>query len=159
MTSAPASDSTLATLRRILLGTLVVGLLGMGAELLFIGHVEGVLQWIPLSLLTAGVVLLAWFGVAPGYLAGRLLQTTMVLFVLSGGLGVWLHGRGNMEFELEMYPDRSGMELVRKTLSGATPVLAPGSMALLGLVGLALTYHHPAIDRTWPVQEQKETSS
>jgi hypothetical protein len=27
--------------------------------------------------------------------------------------------------------------LVQKTMTGATPVLAPGTMALLGLVGLA----------------------
>ena len=29
-----------------------------------------------------------------------------------------------------------GIELVQKVLTGATPVLAPGSMALLGLIGL-----------------------
>jgi hypothetical protein len=39
-----------------------------------------------------------------------------------------------------MYPAMAGVELVRKTLSGATRVLAPGSMALLGLVGLAAVH-------------------
>lgn len=34
----------------------------------------------------------------------------------------------------------SGLELVRETLTGATPVLAPGSMILLGLVGLAAVH-------------------
>jgi len=32
-----------------------------------------------------------------------------------------------------------------KALAGATPVLAPGSMSLLGVVGLALTYRHPLL--------------
>jgi hypothetical protein len=39
-----------------------------------------------------------------------------------------------------MYPAMAGVELVRKPLTGATPVLAPGSMALLGLVGLAAVH-------------------
>jgi hypothetical protein len=64
----------------------------------------------------------------------------MALFVANGLLGVGLHYRGNHEFELEMYPTMVGMELVRETLTGATPVLAPGSMALLGLVGLAAVH-------------------
>ena len=69
----------------------------------------------------------------------------MACFVASGVLGVGLHYRGNVEFERELYPALAGMELVRKTLTGATPVLAPGSMALLGLVGLCLTFRHPAL--------------
>ena len=39
-----------------------------------------------------------------------------------------------------MYPSMAGMKLVRDTLTGATPVLAPGSMALLRLVGLAAVH-------------------
>jgi hypothetical protein len=71
----------------------------------------------------------------------------MGLFVLSGGIGVVLHYQGNVAFELEMYPTLSGMELVSRTLTGATPVLAPGSMTLLGLVGLAATYRHPLVQQ------------
>jgi hypothetical protein len=69
----------------------------------------------------------------------------MVLFVASGVVGVVLHYQGNQAFELEMSPSRAGLSLITKTLTGATPVLAPGSMALLGLVGLAFTYRHPAL--------------
>ena len=46
-----------------------------------------------------------------------------------------------------MYPAMGGLELVQKTLTGATPVLAPGSMTLLGLIGLTHTYKHPCLDR------------
>jgi hypothetical protein len=69
----------------------------------------------------------------------------MMLFIVSGGIGIGLHYDGNVEFELEMYPSLSGVELIGKTLTGATPVFAPGTMALLGLIGLALTYRHPAV--------------
>jgi hypothetical protein len=43
-----------------------------------------------------------------------------------------------------MYPTMEGAELIRKTMTGATPVLAPGTMALLGIVGLTYAYRHPA---------------
>jgi len=46
--------------------------------------------------------------------------------------------------ELKKDPHRT-IELVEKVLTGATPVLAPGSMALLGLIGLTHSYRHPAI--------------
>jgi hypothetical protein len=62
-------------------------------------------------------------------------------------IGVGLHYTGNAEFEVEMYPSLSGLALVGGALTGATPVLAPGSMTLLGLVGLAYTYRHPRLYR------------
>jgi hypothetical protein len=40
----------------------------------------------------------------------------------------------------------SGLELIRKVASGATPVLAPGTMSLLGVVGLLHTFRHPAAE-------------
>ena len=117
----------------------------MGAELLLIGHVDGLYQLVPVPLLAAGAVVLVWNTVQPGALTVWSVRLTMVLFVMSGLIGVVLHYRGNEAFELEMYPSMSGPALLFETLTGATPVLAPGSMALLGLVGLATTYRHPAL--------------
>ena len=139
--------STLATLRRGLLAILIAGVIGMGAELLLIGHVEGVLQLMPVTLLGVGAITLGWVAGAPSRASARTAQIVMALFVVSGAAGVVLHYRGNAAFELEMYPKMSGVELVRETLTGATPVLAPGSMTLLGLVGLAVTFRHPALRR------------
>lgn len=150
---------TLARIRRFLLGTLLIGVPGMGTELLFIGHIDGVLQLIPVTLLAAGLLSLGWLALAPGPAALRVVRVVMAVFVASGVVGVWLHAKGNLEFELEMYPDRAGVALIRKILTGATPVLAPGSMALLGLVGLALTYHHPALRRRGAAGPSKEASS
>ena len=158
MSIALSESQTLARLRRFLLATLFAGVIGMGLELLFIGHVEGAFQLVPLTLLGAGFVCLAWLAVAPGPNALRTVRVVMALFVLSGITGVGLHAKGNMEFELEMYPDRAGLALMQKILTGATPVLAPGSMALLGLVGLAVTYHHPALGRP-AAGASKEASS
>ena len=63
----------------------------------------------------------------------------MVAFVLSDVAGVALHYQGNVEFELELQPDASGLPLVWQALKGATPALAPGTMMLLGALGLTCT--------------------
>ena len=64
----------------------------------------------------------------------------MILFVISGCVGLYQHYQGNLEFELEMNASRHGWELVWETLKGATPALAPGMMLYLGLLGLAYAH-------------------
>ena len=134
-------------IRRLLLLTLAFGTVGMGLELLLLGHFESASQVVPLVLLGASVLVLAWHVAAPGRGSVRALQATMMSFIISGGIGIGLHYDGNVEFELEMYPAMRGLELIGNTLTGATPVFAPGTMALLGLVGLAVVYRHPATER------------
>ena len=148
MTSVPHDEvepRALADLRRLLFATLFVGVAGMGTELLLIGHVERLAQLVPVVLLALGLVALGWHAAAASVATVRVVQVLMVAFVLSGLIGVGLHYRGNEEFALEMYPSLSGLELARRTITGATPVLAPGSMALIGLVGLGATYRHPLL--------------
>jgi hypothetical protein len=134
-----------AAIRRYLLLTLAVGMAGMTTELLLIGHLESVQQLIPVVLLGLGLLMLGWHAGAPRAISLRALQVTMMLFVFSGLAGVALHYRGNLAFELEMYPSMGGFEMIQKTLTGATPVLAPGSMTLLGLIGLTYSYRHPCL--------------
>lgn len=69
----------------------------------------------------------------------------MMFLLVTGGIGIGQHFDSNVEFELEMYPSMTGVELMGKTLTGALPVLAPGTITLLGLVGLAHTYRHPYV--------------
>jgi hypothetical protein len=135
----------LGTIRRILLWGLLAGSTGTLLELLLIGHDEMATQFAPLVLLGGGIAGAAWALVMPRAAAIRVLQLLMVMFVASGLIGIVLHYQGNEAFELEMSPSRSGMSLITKTLTGATPVLAPGSMSLLGLVGLAFAHRHPAL--------------
>jgi len=136
---------SLGTIRKILLWGLLAGSTGTLLELLLIGHDELAAQLAPLILLGAGVVVAVWVLVAPAPASIRTIQLLMVIFVASGVIGIVLHYKGNEAFELEMSPTRAGISLISKTLTGATPVLAPGSMSLLGLVGLAFTHRHPAL--------------
>jgi hypothetical protein len=139
--------------RRFLLGVLTLGVTGLGLELLLIGHFDDPFQFVPLVLLGSGLPTLSALAARPRPAIVRVVQGLMILFVMSGGAGVMLHSRGNAAFELEMYPTLAGWDLVRGTLTGATPVLAPGSMTLLGLVGLAVAYRYPAVDR--PTEEAR----
>jgi hypothetical protein len=135
----------LGTIRNILLWSLLAGSAGILVELLLIGHDEMAAQFAPLVLLGIGILAAAWTLIAPRPAAIRTLQILMVVFVASGLIGVVLHYKGNEAYELEMSPSRTGLSLMSKTLTGATPVLAPGSMCLLGIVGLAFTHRHPAL--------------
>ena len=132
-------------IRQILLATLAIGVVGTAIELVLLEHYESWNQRIPLGLLGCAALVLVWHGIDRGPAPVHTLQVLMLVFVLAGMLGVYLHYSGNREFELEMYPTMSGMELFRKTMMGATPALAPGTMIQLALVGLAYTFRHPRL--------------
>jgi hypothetical protein len=150
MTSRQANTSeaaaTSAVIRRALLVILVFGSVGTGAELLLLEHTEDFWQRTPLFLMAGGLLVLGWYGATRQVASLRAFQATMVLFVLNGGVGVVLHYRGNVEFELEMHPGTGGLDLFREAMMGATPALAPGTMILLGLLGLVYTFRHPVLD-------------
>jgi len=145
--AVPTADSTgaLGRIRRLLLFILLLGITGTGTELLLLGHYEDSVQLAPLALFALSLVVLACHGVSRGRAGLRAVQLVMALFVASGALGIYLHYRGNVEFELEMYPERRGFELFREAMSGATPALAPGTMILLGLIGLVYAHQHPRL--------------
>jgi hypothetical protein len=141
-----SSDNPVRIIRTILLLALVSGLVGLGAELLLLEHFEEWQQKIPLALIALGLAVLLWHAVDRRGAPVRALQLLMVIFVAAGAVGMMLHYQGNVEFELELYPSMSGFELFRKSMMGATPALAPGSMIQLALVGLAYTYNHPRLN-------------
>ena len=147
---ATRESDTLAAIRILLLWALGVGVLGTTGELILLRHIDKPAQWIPLAFLGAALPILVWHAAAPSAVSVRVLQGLMLAFIFLGVLGVGLHYDGNVEFERELHPDERGWEFVRKTVAGATPVLAPGSMVLLGLVGLAHAYHHPRRGTTRP---------
>lgn len=120
-----------------------MGIVGLIVELLLIEHTETRIQWIPLVVLFAGLVSCIWLAVRPGTASLRAFQAIMVIFVVSGLAGLYFHYAGNVEFALERDSTLSGASLAWKALRGATPALAPGALAQLGLLGLAYTYTRP----------------
>lgn len=141
---SPSKQDDVPAVRRILLAVLFVGLLGTGTDLVLLNHFEDPLQLIPLVLLGLGLVLLVWHAIDKGRASVRTLQVLMILFVIGGLAGLVLHYRGSMEFQLEVNPELSGLELFLKAIRAkAPPALGPGAMIHLGLLGLAYAYRYP----------------
>lgn len=129
--------ATLFAIRRMLLGLLAFGLAGTTSEMWFIGHYEDWWQVVPLVVMGTSAIVMAWLVVSWSPRAARVFRLCMLLLMISGATGSVLHFRANMEFQLEMDPSMGGAALVSKVLHAKTPpTLAPGNMALLGLLGL-----------------------
>jgi hypothetical protein len=140
--------TAIVTLRRILLGLLLLELIGTAVELLFLGHFEDAWQIVPLALIGLTLAILVWHGFDRGEWSIQALRVTMILAIASGAIGVGLHYQANAEFQLDIDPSLGGPALWLKVMQAkAPPALAPGIMAHLGLLGLAYTYRHPSLDR------------
>jgi len=132
-------------LRRMLLALVLLGAVGLLTELGLLEHFDSATQWIPLALLAMVVGAVVAVYVHGGRGTVRFFQGVMVLCVVTGAVGVWLHYRGNVEFELEREGSLRGLRLFWEAIRGATPALAPGALSQLGLLGLAYTFRHPAL--------------
>jgi hypothetical protein len=61
--------------------------------------------------------------------------------VLAGFAGVLAHFHGSAEFQLDLNPSMSTWELLEKVMRAkAPPLLAPGMMLQMGLLGLIYVY-------------------
>lgn len=146
------------TWRRLALHLLLLSTAGVACELVLLEHYEALPQWAPIALL--GLGLLAAGALASGATPGRVraLQMVAVAQVLASLVGIFLHLRSNVVFELELRPGTGGWPLVIETLRGAIPALAPGAMAQLGLLGLLVCFRHPVLSRDTNTQSStKET--
>jgi hypothetical protein len=135
----------LSTVRRILLALVLLGIVGLTIELLLLEHVESATQLIPFGVLAAGLGGAIAIVVRPTRANLRFFQGVMLLFVVAGLLGIYLHLRGNVLFEMETDPSARGLDLVWRSLRGGIPLLAPAAMAQLGLLGLVFAFRHPAL--------------
>ena len=138
-------NPTVRAIRGLLLALFAFGVVGSSVELLLLEHTEDVWQLSPLILMGLSLPAMVWVARDQRRVSLRVFQVMMFLYVASGLIGLYLHYRGNVEFELEMYPGLSGVELFWEALKGATPSLAPGTMLVLGLVGLLYTFRHPTL--------------
>jgi hypothetical protein len=148
-------------LRRWVLGVLVLGLAGTVTELVLLEHYEQPLQLVPLVLIVAAVAAIAWQVMRNDAASLRAVEIIMVLFVLAAFAGVAAHFRGSAEFQLDLNPSMSAWELMEKVMRAkAPPLLAPGMMLQMGLLGLAYVYsdvrHRARIRRVFRSKPEKE---
>ena len=132
------------TLRRLLLWLLLLGLAGMATELTLLGHYEDTNMLIPfLAMAVAAAGAIARLArPSPGSV--RWLRASMVPMMAAGATGAYLHYVGGLEFQVDMDPTLSRWQLFWKVAHmQAPPMLAPGVLVQLALLGLMSTYRDP----------------
>ncbi len=127
----------------LLLLLFVIGVAGTLPELVLLNHLEDWRQWIPVVLLGLGLPVAGWHAWRPGAGSRAGLRLLGVAYVVSGVVGVWLHYRGNVEFQRELDPGLGGWALVKEATTHGAPALAPGTMAWFGLLALLIPLAGP----------------
>jgi len=144
----PAEPPALRTMRGLLLAITATAMAGTAADLLLLEHYEEFWQRLPLALIAAGLLVLAFLWLASSRVAVRVTQAVMMLFIVAGLAGLFLHYDGNREFQHELDPTLAGWALfVTVVTATAPPALAPAAMIQLGGLGLLSTYRHPALQQ------------
>ena len=135
-------------LRQLVLWLLAAGLVGLGVELVLLEHYEDFWQLAPVVLIASNLLVVLWQAALPSWSSVQIFRVLMVAMLATGAIGIVLHYRANMEFQLEMSPGLTGMDLFLKSIHAKVPpALAPAAMAQLGLLGLLYTYRHPLTAR------------
>lgn len=128
-------------LRGWILAVLVLALAGTATELVLLEHYEQGLQLVPIVLIATACVAIVWQAKRPDATSLRALEVIMILFVLAGLAGVVAHFHGSAEFQLELDPNMGTWQLLEKVVRAkAPPLLAPGMMLQMGLLGLGYVY-------------------
>ncbi len=110
-------------------------MVGTLLELYLLDHYENKLQFIPIVCIGLSAINMLILVFRKTKLTIDLFKLTLLLTILSGIYGVFLHLRANYEFEQEIKPTESAWNLFLESLSGALPTLAPFSMIVFALIG------------------------
>jgi hypothetical protein len=139
--NAQQPASLVERLRRWILAVLMLGILGTVTELVLLEHYEKPVQLVPVVLLALAILAIAWHAMAKNSASRSVFVAIMALFVLAGFAGFVAHFIGSAEFQLELDPSMGIWDLIEKVMRAkAPPLLAPGMMLQLGLLGLAYIY-------------------
>jgi hypothetical protein len=139
-------DPTTTTLRRFALALAAIGAVGTLLELTLIKHYASKDQVIPYVLLGLSALGVIAVTVRPTALVLRVFQVVMVVTILGSGIGMLEHLKVNARnagaiTDNDRFPTTPSAILAG--VNGFAPLLAPGVLAQVGLLGLAFTYRHP----------------
>lgn len=137
--------STAEVLRRLRLFLMVLSFflfIGTLVELSLVNHTKNFIQW--LAFVFAGLGLCATLAVLlrRGPKTVLMLRACMLVVVLGSLFGIYQHVSNNIAFEHEIHPHAGFRQLAWKGLGGANPLLAPGTLAVAGILALAGTYKY-----------------
>ncbi len=141
--SHPAAPSSTEWWRQLVLAILIIGTVGTAIELLLLGHYEDRWQLAPLVLAATVLLTLTWYRFSSSHRPVLAVRWLSIVTAASAAVGIYFHYMANVEWELETTPELHGLALFREVITGALPLLAPGTMLQLGLLGLVWAYRHP----------------
>lgn len=140
------SDTILTRLRQFLL-IISAGVFVMTVtELVFLGHWNETIQFLPFALSTLGLTTLALVYFRPSHTSLTVMHWSMIVIGVCSFIGFYMHLSINYRFWLEIEPSATTWELIKATLEGGNPALAPGILLLGAVIGLAAIYRHPLLD-------------
>jgi hypothetical protein len=119
---------------------------GTPVELWLTDHTKQTIQLVPFGLCVLGLLALLAVLFRPSRASLLALRVAMVPVGLGALIGVYEHFDANWEFALELNPKASTVSLFWTSLHGASPMLAPGILALTAVLALAATYYHPLLN-------------
>jgi hypothetical protein len=131
---------------------------GTIVELLLAEHTETAVQLVPFALCGMGLLAVVAALVRPRRGTLIALRVVMPLLIFGSLFGVYEHIEHNLAFELEIRPNAAASDVWLDALKGASPLLAPGVLALAASLALAATYEHPALARHQARSTQRQTS-
>jgi hypothetical protein len=137
----------LQRLRRLLLVLAILVSLGVIAELVITEHTDEPLQWVPIGLCTLTIIVALVVLFRPERNTLLMLRGVMLVAMLSGVVGMFVHLDGNLEFAREVNAVKASASPIAAAFEGGNPPLAPGAMGVLGMITLLATYAHPAANR------------
>ena len=141
-----SADAILARLRRFLL-IITAGIFLMTTiELIFVGHWNQTIQFLPFGLCGLGLVALGIAYFRPNRASVSALCWCMVVIGICSFIGFYEHMANNLSFWREIQPNATTRELIVATFNGGIPVLAPGILLLGSVIGLAAIYRHPLLE-------------
>ena len=139
-----AETQTLRVVRLFILAAVAVALIVTEAELLFVGHTasnNG--QVIAVVLVAAGLIVTTWHAVARNTPSIVVFRFAMYLFLVFGVDGILTHYHAAIQAVLKSQPALAGLPLLDAVLSGNIPLVAPGMLIQIGLLGLIYTFDNP----------------
>lgn len=134
-------------LRRFLLVLAGLVFAATVAELALVEHDESFVQLVPYFLCGLGIVAIGaiiWLP-RPGVMIGS--RVVLAIVGVGSVYGWYEHVAHNLDFELEIRPNAGVRDVIWDALGGASPLLAPGILALGAVLAYAATYRHPALTK------------
>ena len=141
-----SAAEVLRRLRLFLLALSSMLFAGTLAELCLVNHTEDAIQWLAFVFASVGLLVTLVSLIRRGRITLAVLRVGMVLVIAGSLFGIYQHVSNNIAFEREIQPNSTIGHLVWKGLSGANPLLAPGALAIAGLLALAGCYKYWVTD-------------